>query len=128
MKIADTFECKIVNEYGGFFPNAVVSILDGHEFLNRGLHADAPGSAYSFKTQTDGASYEVMYWYKRENIGKFKSCPLRIADGDGFTDVITVDMEHPEAIEIMGRTTDRDDNLIRLFKSDLIRKFADAKA
>lgn len=126
MKIADTFECKIVDEYGGVYPNAVVAILDGHEYLNRGLHADAPGSAYSFKTSTDGASYEVMYWYKRENIGKFKARPLRVADGDGFTDVIAVDMEHAEAVEIMSRVTDRDDNLIRLFKSDLIRLFAGA--
>jgi len=128
MKIADTFECKVVNEYGGVFPDAVVSILDGHEYSNRGIHADAPGSTYSFKTQTDGATYEVMYWYKRENIGIFKACPLRIAEGEGFTDILTVDMTHPEAIEIMARTADRDENLIRLFKSDLRRKFADVKA
>ena len=124
MKIADTFECKIVDEYGGVYPNAVVAILDGHEYLNRGLHADAPGSAYSFETSTDGASYEVMYWYKRENIGKFKARPLRIADGDSFTDAITVDIEHPAAKEIMSRVGDHEDNLIKLFKSDLTRLFA----
>lgn len=126
MKIAETFECKIVDEYGGVYPNAVVVILDGHEYLNRGLHADAPGSPFSFKTNTEGASYEVMYWYKRENMGKFKSRPLRILDGDGFTDAIAVDMEHAEAVEIMSRTGDHEDNLIRLFKSDLTRLFTGA--
>jgi hypothetical protein len=126
MKIADTFECKIIDEYGGVYPNAVVVILNGHEYLNRGVRADAPGAAYSFKTKTDGAAYEVMYWYKRENVGKFKSRPLRVVDGDGFTDAIPVDMAHAEAIEIMGRVGDHEDNLIRLFKSDLTRLFAGA--
>tara|TARA_R110002051_G_C8504477_1_gene465336 strand:+ start:159 stop:533 length:375 start_codon:yes stop_codon:yes gene_type:complete len=124
MKIAETFECQIVDEYGGVYPNAYVAILDGHEYLNRGFSAEAPGSEYVFDTTIDGASYMVMYWYTKENVGKFKSRPLRIADGAGFTNVVEVDMDHAEALEIMARPLHQDDRLLKLIKSDLIRRFS----
>jgi hypothetical protein len=127
MTIAETFQCKIIDEYGGEYPEAIVAILDGHEYLNRSFNADAPGSEFVFKTRTDGVSYMVMYCYKRENVGKFKWRPLRIADGDGFTNVIKVDMEHPEAVELLERPNIRginqDDSTLHLIKSDLIRMF-----
>ena len=103
MKIAETFECKIVDEYGHVFDDAIATILDGHEFLNRGFSAEAPGSAFVFKTETDGVAYRVMYWYNKESVGKFKARPLLIADGGGFTDIIKADMIHAEAKEIMAK-------------------------
>ena len=46
MKIADTFQCKIVDEYGMTYPHAVAAILDAHEYSNFGIHADAVGDEY----------------------------------------------------------------------------------
>jgi len=123
MKIAETFQCKIVDEYGGVYPNAIVAILDGHEYMNRSFTAEDAGSTYKFTTTTDGVSYMVMYWYEKDNVGKFKSRPLRIADGDGFTNVIGVDMDHPIAAEILAGNLQPDDKLIQLVKSDLSRRF-----
>ena len=123
MTIADTFQCKIIDEYGGVYPDAFVAILDGHEYLNRSFSAEAPGSNYVFKTRTDGAAYMVMYWYSKELVGKFKSRPLRVAEGDGFTNIIKADMDHGEAIEIMERPMSQDERLLHLIKSDLQRKF-----
>ena len=122
MKIADTFPCKIVDEYGGVYPDAIATILDGHEFFNRGFSAEAPGSAYAFKTEIDGAAYKVMYWYNKESVGVFKARPLLVAEGGGFTDSIKVDMVHPEAKEIMAKAMDQDDKTIHLAKFDLIRR------
>ncbi len=121
--IVETFECKIIDEYGGVYPNAIVAILDGHEYRNRGFSADGPGSSYSFTDEIDSVSYMVMYWYEKGNIGKFKSRPLRIAEGEGFTNVIGVDMEHPIAKEILKGTMPEDNKLIQLVKSDLSRRF-----
>ena len=121
MRIADTFQCKIVDEYGGVYPDAIATILDGHEFLNRGFSADAPGSQYVFKTETDGAAYRVMYWYNKESVGKYKSRPLLVAEGNGFTDVIKADMAHAEAKEIVAKPMSQDEKTLQLVKYDLMR-------
>tara|TARA_R110000851_G_C12700476_1_gene526058 strand:- start:71 stop:442 length:372 start_codon:yes stop_codon:yes gene_type:complete len=123
MRIAETFVCKIVDEYGGVYPEAVVSILDGYEYSNRGFSAEAPGSAFVFKTATDGLSYEVMYWYDKDKVGKFKSHPLRIPEGNGFTDVIRVNMDDAEIMEIMEKSINQDDKIMQAVKSSLIRYF-----
>lgn len=123
MKIAETFTCKIIDEYGGVYPEAIVSILDGHEYSNRSFSADAPGSAFTFKTGTDGLAYEVMYWYDKDKVGKFKSHPLRIPEGSGFTDIIRVDMDNAIIKEIMLKSINQDDKIMQAVKSSLLGYF-----
>lgn len=123
MKIAETFECPIIDEYGGSYPNAIVAILDGHEYSNRGFHADDIGSELVFESSIDGVSYEVMYYYGEDFVGKYRSRPLKIKSDEGFTTSIPVDMEHVESEQIQHRAIDPDEKIIQLIKADLIRRF-----
>ena len=114
MKIAETVRCKIIDEYGMVFPDAVAVILDGHIYNNTGFHAEDIGSEFVFSDTVDGITYEVMYFYGEEYVGKYKSRPLKIKDGDGFTTAIPVDMTHPESEQVQDSDMSRNDKIIHL--------------
>ena len=123
MRIAETFECKIIDEYGMAFPKAIAVILDGHIFQDTGFHAEDIGSEFVFSDSVGGITYEVMYYYGAEYVGKFKSRPLKIKDGEGFTTAIPVDMEHPESVRVQASDISRNEKIINLTRLDLLRRF-----
>ena len=119
------FTCKIKDPYGGEYPQAVVAILDyaGNPVI-RGKAKDAE-SGYEVTNTIEYVSYKVQYWYSAQTKAQgFRSQPLLIEGGDGFTDMLDVDIEREDIANVLEGNLQVEDKILHSAKLDLISRFA----
>lgn len=119
-----TFFCKVTDEYGGEYPQAFVAVRAFSETSqNTGYTTDCVED-YKIQTELEAVTYKVNYWYseKTKNEGK-RSRPLfHEIDGE-FTDVFSVDLERPEANQILDSAMEPTAKILHLIKTDMCHRF-----
>lgn len=119
-----TFFSKVTDEYGGEYPQAFVAVRAFSETSQNTGYSENCEDNYKIESDLEAITYKVNYWYSEQTkeSGK-RSRPLVYEDDGAFTDIFVVDLEHPEAIQVMGSAMPPIDKILHLIKSDVIRRF-----
>ena len=115
---------KIVDEYGGIYPEAVVAIrLFSESSQSTGVSNDSV-SPYQVEQEIDAISYSASYWYsqKTKQDGK-RSRPLVVEVDSEFTDLLTVDLESQLVIDALQGQCDPTERILRAICADIKNRF-----
>jgi hypothetical protein len=119
-----SFASKVVDEYGGEYPQAIVVIRDwsiSHQETGRSKDGVSP---YEVSTKVSNLAYQLSYHYNESTRAQGKKLrPLYFEEGEGTSDVYTVDLDLPEVITILNGAGETIDKLLRAIEIDATMKF-----
>lgn len=119
-----TLTCTIVDEYGGRYDGAFVAIRGASSSSQTTLRSEDCEADYVVDNNVEAISYHANYWYNMQTRADGKrSRPLKIEEGDGFTDVLLVDLNHPEILSILSGNLTATERDLACAESDLMRRF-----
>lgn len=119
-----TFFSKVVDEYGGEYPQAVVVIRDwsiSHQETGRSVDGV---QSYDISSNVGALSYKLSYHYNQDTRAQGKKLrPLYFEDGETMSDVFEVNLSLPEVTTIFAGEGDSHDKLLRAIEIDATIKF-----
>ena len=119
-----TFYSKVIDEYGGEYPQAVVVIRDwsiSHQETGKSVGGVAP---YDVTSNVGGLSYSLSYHYNQDTRSQGKKLrPLYFEDGDTMSDVFEVDLSNDEVMAALNSSGDALENRLRAIEIDATMKF-----
>ena len=118
-----TFYCKIKDEYGQTFPQALVAVRAFSEMSqNTGSSEDCEGE-YFINGDTQAITYSLNYWYSDAHKAEgYRSRPFKIDNDGTLEDVIVADLTDAEVIGILSDDLDPMSRVLSAIKSDAVRK------
>lgn len=119
-----TFNAKLSDEYDEY-PEAFVAIYQ-YSVTTQSTFASADCESDYSETDTNfqAAAYKVNFWNSSAAKANGKrSRPLQVEGENGTTDVLVVDLAHPEAIQIMNSELTGAEKSLHLMRRDLTRRF-----
>lgn len=124
MTVPRTFFSKVVDEYGGEYPQAVVVIRDwsiSHQETGRSVDGVQP---YDISSNVSGLSYKLSYHYNQDTRAQGKKLrPLYFEEGEAMSDVFEVDLTNQEVIDILDGEGETLDKRLRAIETDATIKF-----
>jgi hypothetical protein len=119
-----TLTCTILDEYGGRFDGAFVAIRGASIYGQLTSKSEDCESDYVKVNKVEKISYHANYWYNMQTRADgMRSRPLKIQEDGAFTDVLLVDMSHPEIVAILELDLDTQECKFTCAESDLKRRF-----
>ncbi len=118
------FTNKIKDEYGMEFNGCLIAIRGISASSQITLRSENCTANYTIKHDVEPVVYQANYWgnatLKQQG---FKSRPLKVADGDEFTDLIEVDMNNPEVERILASNADVVTKHLLIAEADIKAKY-----
>lgn len=118
------FASKVVDEYGGEYPEAIVAIRTFSETSQTTGSSNNCADSYAIEQDLEAVSYQANYWYseKTKLEGK-RSRPLIVDEGEEFTSVLTVDLDNPSVLAVLNGHYDPVDKVLRMIEIDFKAKY-----
>jgi hypothetical protein len=119
------FTSRVVDEFGGVFPNAILAVREfSKNTQETGASTDCVGN-YVIETEVAAITYKVNYWYTEATKleGKRSRPLIHEEDGEDATDVFVVDLEQVEVEVILESALSSHDKIMKIIESDAIRRF-----
>lgn len=119
------FFSKIIDEYGGEYPQALVSIRNYSISHQETGETDSEcNDDFETKTRVSALSYQLSYHYNDNTRAQGKrKRPLYFEDGEKLSDVYNVDLSLPEVITIFNGAGETIDKVLRAIEIDATMKF-----
>ena len=118
-----TLTCTIVDQFGRM-DGAYAAIYGVSSSLQTTALATNTTDGYSVTNKVEGVSYNANYWYNHQTqIDGYRSRPLKVEEDGGLTDVLVVDLEHPEIQAILASNMAPLDCAVACAENDLTRRF-----
>ncbi len=119
-----TLTCTIIDEYGGRYDGAFAAIRGASSSSQTTMRSEDCESNYVVDHNVEAISYHANYWYNMQTRADGKrSRPLKIEEGGGFTDILLVDLNHPEILAILSSDMHQPERDLACAESDLMRRF-----
>ncbi len=126
MPQARLFTSRVVDEFGGVFPNAVLGILEFSTLVQEtGISKDCVGE-YSMETEPTAITYKINYWYTEATKleGRRPRKLIQEQDGEDPTDVFVVDLDRPGVTAIMESGLDSHEKKMKVIEADVAGRFS----
>ncbi len=124
MQEVEVFSAKVVDEYGGEYPQAIVSVLRASETSQRTLVSHEGVSPYDEESEIDGIAYSVNYHYTATTKAQGKrSRPLIIEEDGDFTNVLTVNFGTEATAAVMGGNLAHNDKIMAIIRADIAERY-----
>ena len=118
-----TFNCPIIDQFGRI-DGAFVAVYGVSASAQRTDRAVTTTYGYQLKHNVEAISYNVNYWYNQQARAEgYPSRQLKVDEGSGITDLLLVDLNHPDIINILNSNLEPLDCDLACAESDLIRRF-----
>ena len=119
-----TIVCTIVDQFGRM-DGAYAAIYGVSSVLQTTAKATNTTDGYTIENRVEGVSYNANYWYNHQTqLDGYRSRQLRVEDDGEQTDVMVVDLSHPDIKVILDSNLTPLDCALACAESDLIRRFA----
>lgn len=119
-----TLTCSIVDQFGRI-DGAYAAVYGTSSSLQMTAKATTTTEGYVISNQVEAISYNANYWYNHQTqIDGYRSRPLKVEENGVYTDILMVDLSHPEINDILEANLTPLECALACAESDLKRRFA----
>lgn len=124
MTAPKTFFSKVVDEYGGEYPQAIVVVRDWSMSLQATGNSPDGVQPYDIKSKVAAFTYKLSYHYNQDTRAQGKKLrPLYFEDGETMSDVFQGDTSSSEVMAAFDDEGDSNDRLMAAIVIDATMKF-----
>lgn len=124
MQEVEIFGAKVVDEYGGEYPHAIVSVLRASETTQTTIESHDGVAPYDVESEVGGIAYSVNYHYTATTKAQGKrSRPLIIEEGGDFTNVLTANLHTESAAAILSGGFSHNEKIMAIIRADLADRY-----